>query len=293
MMNGETARLLAQMTADFYAVRAADFSATRQGSWAGWQQLAAQVLPLLEGTAQVGRPVAVADVACGNGRFGKFLRQQFPQVPMGYAGWDGNEALLREAAANVPGAVLHAADLLAPLLGEGAAPWCSEADCGAYQLVVSFGFLHHIPGAENRARFLGQLLDLAQPGGAVAVSLWRFADHGPLREKALRSTEEALAAVPTLAGAGGLEPGDYLLGWGSDGRAASGPNAPEPAATSAPGPYAAGNGAPLFRYCHSFSDEEARALAAAVRARARLASSFFADGRTGALNQYLVLVRES
>lgn len=287
MMNGETACLLARMTADFYAARAADFSATRQGSWAGWQQLAAQVQPLFEEAARMGCPVAVADVACGNGRFGKFLRQKFPQSPLRYTGWDGNEALLREAAANMPeGAVLHRADVLAPLLGEERDPWWAEADRGAYQLVASFGFLHHIPGAENRARFLGQLLDLAQPGGTVALSLWRFADHGPLREKALRSTETALAAVPALAGAGGLEPGDYLLGWGGDGQAAQNPDV---AGAASQGADAA---APLFRYCHSFSDEEARALVASVKSRACLTASFFSDGRTGALNQYLLLVRE-
>lgn len=119
--------MLARMTADFYAARAADFSATRQGSWAGWQQLAAQVQPLFEEAARMGCPVAVADVACGNGRFGKFLRQKFPQSPLRYTGWDGNEALLREAAANMPeGAALHWADVLAPLLGEERGPWWSR-----------------------------------------------------------------------------------------------------------------------------------------------------------------------
>ena len=57
--------------------------------------------------------------------------------------------------------------------------------------------------------------------------------------------------------------GDYLLGW-----------------RNTPGAY---------RYCHSFSDEETDSLVASVADKAKCVARFRADGRTGNLNEYLVL----
>lgn len=317
-MDKEIARILVEATARFYAVNAVDFSATRQSAWAGWEQLAQFAAGLFSGAQQ---PVRVADVACGNGRFLKFLQQRFPAAPIEYVGWDGNGALLSEAAATLADGVavlventeegqggsrssasspavqsmFKQVDLLAPLLREApynfqspsdgagldAGPWGTCAAAAPFDLVGCFGFLHHIPGTENRIRFLRQLLQLAAPGGLVAVSLWRFADYGPLREKARRSTAAASAALCDLSIVDGLEPGDYLLGWGS-----------ESAAMPASGSAELDQVSPLaFRYCHSFSDDEADRLAAAIADDGALVGNFFADGRTGALNQYLVFRR--
>lgn len=360
-MDARTAHILNQMTAQFYARNAGSFSATRQNSWPGWNAIAGllagggmpgagpgttphstpQSTPSdtrdnvqnttcgASGGATGEAPLAVADAACGNGRFLKFLREQFPTRPISYAGWDGGPALLAEAKAlaaseGIPARITEC-DIIGRLLdGHGRFPvgtlfsehaegrmtcHCSTATkrreespsttndmalatgiheepenvtdrptfdtfapISAFDMVACFGFFHHVPGQEARQQLLQELLALAKPGGLVAVSLWRFADHPPLREKAQRSTQKALewwnhesADAPL-----DLDPGDYLLGWG------------EPAAT--------GNGAtaPAFRYCHSFSDDEIDALVASAAPNAFPEVRYFADGRTGRLNTYLV-----
>ena len=360
-MDARTAHILHQMTAQFYARNAGSFSATRQNSWPGWNAIAGllagggmpgagpgttphgtpQSTPSdtrdnvqnttcgASGGATGEAPLAVADAACGNGRFLKFLREQFPTRPISYAGWDGGPALLAEAKAlaaseGIPARITEC-DIIGRLLdGHGRFPvgtlfsehaegqvicHCSTmtkrreespsttnstalateiheepksstnhptfdtfAPFDAFDMVACFGFFHHVPGQEARQQLLRELLALAKPGGLVAVSLWRFADHPPLREKAQRSTQKALewwnqeSAVAPFD----LDPGDYLLGWG------------EPAAT--------GNGttAPAFRYCHSFSDGEIDALVASAAPNAFPEVRYFADGRTGRLNTYLV-----
>lgn len=303
-MDMQTAQTLNGLTSRFYALNAASFSATRQSLWPGWTVLAellakdgavcASSRKALR-SASDAVSLAVADVACGNGRFLRFLQDTFPGSPISYAGWDGSRALLTEArgaavSAQVPARFIEC-DLTGFLLGpsvgdasdspDGQAP-CSggnqvigmfgEGELGSFDLAVCFGYFHHVPGEEARHRLLREVLSLVRPGGLAAVSLWRFADHPPLREKAERSTAEALMqwdewALPDAPAAAAVAPpsldsGDYLLGWGEVSSAA--------------------------RYCHSFSDGEVDALVAAAAPRARLEARYSADGRTGALNTYLV-----
>ena len=276
-MNQQIARILTEMTADFYAANAESFSATRQSAWPGWERVAAAL-------GEPSSPLRVADVACGNGRFLSFLGEKFPEAAIAYCGWDGNEQLLAEAAAL--GAKVQRRDVLdalfaaesaaqpgeekavpgcgtLPLPDERSAPLPGNEGENHFDLVVCFGFFHHVPGEERRARLLEALLQLVRPGGLVAVSLWRFADHEPLRQKAERSTTQALLAREELTGT--LEPGDYLLGWGE----------------------ACGS----FRYCHSFSEKEIDRLVQTVDGNAQLLDRFQADGRTNKMNEYLVFSR--
>ena len=108
-----------------------------------------------------------------------------------------------------------------------------------------------------------------------------FLHHIPLPEwratflKAL-VTDEGLAAKAKESTASGIAElgypkeqfgkGDCLLGWKNE------------------------KGA--YRYCHSFSDEEINDLVSAVSNEAYLKARFQADGRTGALNEYLVFQRK-
>lgn len=122
-------------------------------------------------------------------------------------------------------------------------------------LTVAFGLMHHIPSEGLRAKALDALLAATRPGGLVAMSLWQFMSDEGLAAKA-RATTAASGINPAI-----LEPGDCILGWQDA--------APEDGA---------------LRYCHHFTDAEIDRLAAAAPPMAR----FRADGRTGALNTYLI-----
>lgn len=266
-MDDALARRLMTLTSQFYDHVAPSFSATRQHPWEGWARLWDEAAPLLAPCAP-DRPLRAIDVGCGNLRFERFLEAKAPGA---WEAWcvDGCRALMGEGAASLVGtmggalpAALHELDVVEALLdGMGAAELACSFGAPPADLAVAFGFLHHVPSAEARARLLRALVQAVRPGGLVAVSLWQFADDERLGPKA----EQATTRARKLLGLPALPPGDYLLGWQDD------PS--------------------IFRYCHSFAEVEVDGLARAATPEAREVARFPADGKSGKLNRYLVLQR--
>lgn len=118
-------------------------------------------------------------------------------------------------------------------------------------MAVCFGFMHHVPMGSLRSQVLSALADAERPGGVVAVSFWQFARSARLMAK----------AVPVEGG----DAGDYLLGW--QGRS------------------------DVRRYCHSFEEAEIDELVGACGSQVMELVRFFADGKTGDMNRYLILRR--
>lgn len=233
-------------------------------------------------------PTSVADVACGNMRFLPWLQGKRSDVQIDYWGFDSCPELADAALAQFgEGVAAHShfvqLDALEVLLGEvgegevaddsgevgeglllcdgGDGTGSGFVDGRQFDLVCCFGFMHHVPGVENRVNMLRMLLDMAKPGGYVAVSFWQFMNSPELAKRALGTTEEGLIDLRLEPDA--LEPGDYLLGWnGQDG---------------------------AYRYCHHFEVEELESLASQMGDQAELITHFDCDGRTGNLNGYLVL----
>lgn len=289
-MNVTEARELIALNNRFYEENTASFSATRGAPWQGWSRcldVAREVLELGAGEGAtsaapgaVGRPprVRVLDVACGNLRFEGFLARELSEAACECFAVDSCAALAgagEGANARVPAVRFRELDVLACLAdaAEGAAK-----DAGADELArtladrfgmppcdltVCFGFMHHVPVPAWRAAVVRALALSVRPGGIVCVSFWRFLDDERLARKAQEATEQAQGdhALARLVRAFGL--GDRLLGWQD--RAGS------------------------FRYCHGFSDGEVADLAASVADRARPIARFRADGKSGQLNEYLVL----
>ena len=249
-----------------------------------------------EGVLQCGEPEGadasaplvhrILDVACGNVRFKGFLEDALPNVTWDYHAIDNCEQLVGAPA----GVAFMPCDIVSALIEGRALPFvprgfegkgvasvsgssigdaCEDAACrGAgsegvnADLTVCFGFFHHVPGREARERLLRALCAATIPGGLVAVSLWRFMDDPGLAKKAHESHEAALRNFAEQGLCLRLDANDYLLGW----QQTQG----------------------VFRYCHHFTDEEVKVLAASVSDVAQLADCFRADGRTGSLNEYLV-----
>lgn len=258
-MRAEVARRLNALDAAFYQGQARSFSSTRHAGWPGWERCLAAV-------GGEPRGARVLDVAAGNLRFARFLADAWPHAHLSYDAVDSCPELMR--AGEPPqgwDVALHERDLVSDLLRAGGArPACGAPSAGAgggrgpYDLVVCFGFAHHVPTGAARGRLVRALIGLTAPGGTCCVSLWRFMDEPALARKARLATAQAL---PELGlDAGDLDEGDWLLGW-----------------QGVPG---------AFRYCHSFTraevDELARQDGATLRDR------FLSDGRTGELNAYLV-----
>ena len=246
-MEKQTIKILNRLNADFYRMNSESFDRSRQKPWPGWER----VINHTARTATDGT-LHVLDVASGNMRFEKHLADCLDGIALHAVCIDSCD----ELATSVPGCDYLHRDVVRDLLNTES---IDKAWGSLYDLVVSFGFLHHIPGTGLRARLLEELVRAARPQGVIAVSLWRFASDDAMREKAERSTAEALDRLHLH---GELENGDYLLGWND---------------TSG-----------SYRYCHSFDEQDAEHLISHVASCAELADRFKADGRTGALNEYLV-----
>ena len=221
------------------------------------------------------------DVGCGNGRLLAFLRAEGWRGA--YVGVDSSAGLLAEAGAPVqPGARFVLADLLADDWGtqaleafqiigiEALAGWLGDVNdrltlkgAGAQprvqddlaislpDAIVCLAVLHHIPGRENRVRFLAQCARLLPAEGHLILSTWQFMTSPRLRARVLPWAAAGLCEED-------VEPEDYLVAWGQS---------------------AAGQ-----RYCAFIPETELVALAS----DAGLAPVvlFYADGHEGNLNLY-------
>ncbi len=261
-MDEATVHRLNAINRQFYATVADDFDATRGQAWVGWEKLIAYIQPhpptpspdgegesgqvpqspLPEfgerlGVGSRGEAISILDVGCGNGRFGVFLRDRLGAIR--YHGLDNSAALLAKARISLPDALLEERDIVE-----------QPPDAGAYDLVVLFGVLHHLPGADQRAAFMQTLAERVQPGGLLVFTAWRFYEYPRFRDR----------IVPWDADVQ-VEAHDYLLDWR--------------------------RGARALRYCHYVDDDEADQLSTATGLE-RVAQ-YRADGFTGDVNLYVVL----
>lgn len=293
---------LCALTGEFYRANAESFSQTRQSPWQGWVrllevmdaagvQIGCESGPLhavdgaFEGSvrrdgyaaddkgrgkacavADVGasgqEPLRVLDLACGNLRFERYLADALPgRMLSGYA-VDNCDPLVEAGERNESDALSRIAfqnlDAI-ERLSAGCLRKALEAPDASCDLAVSFGFMHHVPLERWRAGLLRALVAKVRPGGFVAVSFWRFLNSAKLARKAQETTSRARADL----GIPELPPNDYLLGW-QDTQG-------------------------LYRYCHHFDEPEIEHLLAMVADSADLVSRFEADGKTGNLNEYVVL----
>ena len=248
---------LCALTGEFYRANAESFSQTRQSPWQGWVRL----LEVMDSVAKQ-KPLRVLDLACGNLRFERYLADALPcKMLSGYA-VDNCDPLVEAGERNESDALSRMSfqnlDAI-ERLSAGCLREALEAPDASCDLAVSFGFMHHVPLERWRVELLRALIAKVRPGGFVAVSFWRFLNSDKLARKAKETTSRARAEL----GIPELSPNDYLLGW-QDTQG-------------------------LYRYCHHFDEPEIERLLAMMADSADLVSRFEADGKTGNLNEYVVL----
>ena len=197
-MDASTQAALRRINREFYSRQAADFDRTRHpGGWPGWRRVVETA------SEDANRPLRVLDLACGNGRFALFLKQN-PGLrggqPFEYLGIDLSPELIDHARAAAAGL-----DHVRFEVGNIESCPLAEATC---DLVVLFGVLHHLPGFDNRRRTLERAAAATASGGLLAFTCWQFADDPGFERRRLDWTSEA-GIDPSR-----LEPGDHLLRWG-------------------------------------------------------------------------------
>ncbi|MEM9293651.1 MAG: class I SAM-dependent methyltransferase [Acidobacteriota bacterium] len=284
---------LAEINERFYRRQAAEFSGSRGRPWPGWERVLDRVVGSWTGSSEGNAPSAASpptedgasrralDVGCGNGRFGALLAQRFDAGKMSYVGVDGSGELLLDAESALEDLGWAQLRLLpwdwvtqdARLPGELSSGELSSEE--TMDLVVLFGSLHHVPGAELRRNLLLTLARQLAPGGWLVVSVWRFGEDARFRRRFLpwsKSGEITGVAVDERV----LDPGDHLLAWGP-----------------LPQGDAGGQESPA-RYCHALQKpEEDRLLTELQELGLELVETFEDDGRGRQLNGYWMLRRRA
>lgn len=259
-MNTATAKALSSMNTIFYEEVSASFSKTRSSAWPGWASLIDELKRAgcnLDGGDH--RDIGVLDVACGNMRFERFLKEALPHQSISYIGIDNCTPLLDEGSSDR----FVALDLIDLTVGVNT----PSIPCEKSDLVTCFGFFHHIPGLENRKRFLDILSGCVKDESFLAISLWRFLEDNKLASKAEDTHQLGTELLQKLCGSPSeLEKNDCFLPW-QDAEGA-------------------------VRYCHHFDDDEINELIEHASSQFELAARYFADGRSDALNCYLLFKKK-
>ncbi len=288
-----TARILIELNRDFYRRVARSFSQTRHSVWPGQAHCAQIIYTNSENRDRSDcTPVRVLDVASGNARFEQLLGQGAPHMQFECVAADVSSGM-SDAHLDIPSNVqvtFEQVDFMAPFLDEHGggdseiarfSNSCQET--APFDACVCFGFFHHIPIQSWRKQLLAcmceavskkaeQTRNASQTGtpnsvtahsaGVVAISLWRFLDDPKMAARAQKATERAFDLHVGGLSPENLGPNDRFLSW---------------------------QGKDVFRYCHSFTDEEVSDLASVCPANMK-AERFFSDGKSGKLNEYLVFV---
>ncbi|MBN1652841.1 MAG: class I SAM-dependent methyltransferase [Deltaproteobacteria bacterium] len=201
-MKAATRQAIYAINLSFYRSKgAAEFDATRQYPWPGWNRLLS-LLPF-----DMSDP-SVLDIGCGNGRFALFLDEKWAR-PFRYLGVDVSQPLLKIARArslDPKRFTFDAIDFLDPRFN-------SYLERDAFSLIVLFGVMHHVPDFEVRRGLLDTLTRRLSVDGRLAVTFWRFGADPRFRRKLVSWRAYNRDARETID-LDDLEEGDFLMRWG-------------------------------------------------------------------------------
>ena len=250
-MKDTTVKQLNQLNSDFYKSVAVDFDDSRQYFWQGWEKIP----PLLD----TSKSIRVADIGCGNGRFGQFLLEKCPETKLSYTGIDSSKSLLDFATKKLQGKIpaLHLKEVDIVQAIQKKEDFLKNE---TFQLITSFGVFHHIPSFEFRLELLTYLASKLSKDGYLIVSFWQFMNFERLRKKII-SVEKDYASSSLDINFADLEKNDYILDWN--------------------------RGATALRYCHFI--DAAETLKLVELSKMKLVTSYLADGKEGSVNSYIVL----
>ncbi|MCY3917463.1 MAG: class I SAM-dependent methyltransferase [Chloroflexi bacterium] len=185
-MDPSTLKRLNQINRDFYRATAAEFDATRQSAWQGWERLLNTIQLPIE---------SALDLGCGNGRLARFLAARQRQ-PFRYVGIDSNADLLTRARQQLSALSQVSFQLIQRDLV------LNDPPRELAQLTALFGLIHHVPGFARRRALLKAAADCLLPGGCLVFACWRFYEYERFRQRIIPWPEDIA-----------VERHDYLLDW--------------------------------------------------------------------------------
>jgi SAM-dependent methyltransferase len=242
MRNDIVDRLLA-LNRQFYQTFAEQFAETRGRLQPGVSSTLADFPP----------KAAILDLGCG---IGEVANELFHRGHEGfYLGMDSSATLLSIARGRCenPSAHFFQSDFADPSWVEKLLDFAQPHSVAAFDQVLAFATLHHLPSNALRSRVLTQVRGLLAEGGHFLLSNWNFMVSPRLRARIVPWSEIDLDEKD-------VEMGDYLLDWRRGGYG--------------------------LRYVHHFSEEELQELAGSTDFQ--VSKTYYSDGEGGRLGLYQV-----
>lgn len=251
-MTRETIDKLNNLNKDFYDTVAPYFDTSRQYFWDGWEPLWDF---LIENEIEVKK---ILDLACGNGRFYKYLQNKINALchsgheikgilknDFKYLGVDINEYLIDHAKLDFPidQVEVFNKDLFETL---------NDASFKNANLITAFGILHHIPSFDLRLRFFQDMKEALYTDGIACISIWKFHDS---RKSRIVDWNKVDVDIKDL------DENDFLLSWK--------------------------RGKEAYRYSHYVSEQEEKDLI--KQSGLTIQKEYLADGKSSHDNKYLIL----
>lgn len=187
-MRRDIEQQLLSLNQSFYGDYAQSFAQSRVNPQPGFRRL----LPYVPENCK-----RVLDVGCGEGRFGRFLLAEWPDL--NYVGVDFSPELLARAERDLPEGTFYCRDISRA---------GSLHELGWFELVVSLAVLQHIPGRARRVKVLRSMGERLASGGRLFLSTWQFLDSRRQRRKIVDWERVGLTD-------GAVEENDYLMTWGA------------------------------------------------------------------------------
>lgn len=242
MRDDIVARLLA-LNRQFYQTFAEQFAETR-----------GRLQPGVSCTlADFPQAATILDLGCG---IGEVANELFRLGHEGfYLGMDSSTSLLSIAHGRCehPSAHFYQSDFADPSWVGKLLDFAQPHRVAAFDRVLAFATLHHLPSNALRSRVLTQVRGLLAGGGLIVMSNWNFMVSPRLRARIVPWSEIDLAERD-------VEVGDYLLDWRRGGYG--------------------------LRYVHHFSEEELAKLARSTGFH--VVKTYYSDGEGGRLGLYQV-----
>lgn len=236
-----------QETSNFYSTFAQSFSATRQNKWDGWERCFSCVESIFSNKDSVN----ILDFACGNFRFEEFLSKKSIDCKLNIDAIDNCKfSNMWQLSDNIE-LSFKELDIVNSLVNNDLSLFLNK-----YDLIVSFGLMHHIPSEKLRVKLLKTLLDSLNDNGYLVVSFWQFEKSKRIFEKANKMTPLAKNKLKLSE----LENNDCFLNWQDN--------------------------TDVFRFCHNFTDYELEQLSFELNVCA--VDSYNSDGNNLNLNKYLI-----
>jgi 2-polyprenyl-3-methyl-5-hydroxy-6-metoxy-1,4-benzoquinol methylase len=244
-----TARSLIRLNQQFYQTFAEQFSATRQQIQPGVRKV----------IRQIPQDCRILDLGCGNGKLwqrlveggfqGQYTGLDFSAKLLDVAKEQAHQTVVKQPAIS-PALFIHV-----DLTDKG---WETGLQSQAYDFVLAFAVLHHLPRERNIMRTLKQIHRLLAPGGNFIFSVWQFLNSPRLRERIQDWSRIGLSPNQ-------VEQNDYLLDWRQGGHG--------------------------LRYVHHFAVEELGRLSS--RSGFCCTEVFLSDGKGGNLSLYQTWILEN